>query len=120
MRLDKSFIINHDIQKAWDYALEGSRGDLLEVIVEGFIDFEYEITSVMKSTIYVKLFISKIHIYYLTILLLFLGKMIEEIVIYNQIGHNGGGVGWGEVINGGFGLENLTLKGLNTVLIYNA
>ena len=33
-----------DIQKAWDYALEGSRGDLLEVIVEGFIDFEYEIT----------------------------------------------------------------------------
>tara|TARA_Y100000991_G_scaffold207943_1_gene186487 strand:- start:170 stop:1327 length:1158 start_codon:yes stop_codon:yes gene_type:complete len=33
-----------DIQRAWDYALEGSRGDLLEVIVEGFIDFEYEIT----------------------------------------------------------------------------
>ena len=33
-----------DLQKAWDYALEGSRGDLLEVIVEGFIDFEYEIT----------------------------------------------------------------------------
>ena len=33
-----------DIQKAWDYALKGSRGDLLEVIVEGFIDFEYEIT----------------------------------------------------------------------------
>ena len=33
-----------DIQKAWDHALEGSRGDLLEVIVEGFIDFEYEIT----------------------------------------------------------------------------
>ena len=33
-----------DIQKAWDYALEGSRGDLLEVIVEEFIDFEYEIT----------------------------------------------------------------------------
>ena len=33
-----------DIQKAWNYALEGSRGDLLEVIVEGFIDFEYEIT----------------------------------------------------------------------------
>ena len=35
---------HNDIQKAWDYALEGSRGDLLEVIVEGFIDFEYEIT----------------------------------------------------------------------------
>jgi len=33
-----------DIEKAWNYALEGSRGDLLEVIVEGFIDFEYEIT----------------------------------------------------------------------------
>lgn len=33
-----------DWQKAWDYALEGSRGDLKEVIVEGFIDFEYEIT----------------------------------------------------------------------------
>jgi phosphoribosylglycinamide formyltransferase 2 len=33
-----------DIQKAWNYALEGSRGDLQEVIVEGFIDFDYEIT----------------------------------------------------------------------------
>lgn len=33
-----------DIEKAWKYALEGSRGDLMEVIVEGFIDFEYEIT----------------------------------------------------------------------------
>ena len=33
-----------DIQKAWNYALEGSRGDLMEVIVESFIDFEYEIT----------------------------------------------------------------------------
>lgn len=33
-----------DIEKAWNYALEGSRGDLMEVIVEGFIDFEYEIT----------------------------------------------------------------------------
>ena len=33
-----------DIQKAWDYAIEGSRGDLMEVIVEEFIDFEYEIT----------------------------------------------------------------------------
>ncbi len=33
-----------DIQKAWDYALEGSRGDVMEVIVEEFIDFEYEIT----------------------------------------------------------------------------
>ena len=33
-----------DIEKAWKYAIEGSRGDLQEVIVEGFIDFEYEIT----------------------------------------------------------------------------
>jgi phosphoribosylglycinamide formyltransferase 2 len=33
-----------DIEKAWNFALEGSRGDLLEVIVEGFIDFDYEIT----------------------------------------------------------------------------
>lgn len=33
-----------DIEKAWNYAMEGSRGDLREVIVEGFIDFEYEIT----------------------------------------------------------------------------
>jgi phosphoribosylglycinamide formyltransferase 2 len=34
----------NDIEKAWDYAMEGSRGDLKEVIVEGFIDFDYEIT----------------------------------------------------------------------------
>ena len=33
-----------DIEKAWQYALEGSRGDLAEVIVESFIDFDYEIT----------------------------------------------------------------------------
>ena len=33
-----------DIEKAWDYALQGSRGDLMEVIVEAFIDFDYEIT----------------------------------------------------------------------------
>lgn len=33
-----------DIQKAWDYAMEGSRGDLMEVIVEEFISFNYEIT----------------------------------------------------------------------------
>lgn len=33
-----------DIEKAWQYAMEGSRGDLREVIVEGFIDFNYEIT----------------------------------------------------------------------------
>jgi phosphoribosylglycinamide formyltransferase 2 len=33
-----------DIEKAWNYAMEGSRGDLKEVIVESFVDFEYEIT----------------------------------------------------------------------------
>lgn len=33
-----------DIENAWNYALEGSRGDLKEIIVEGFIDFDYEIT----------------------------------------------------------------------------
>ena len=33
-----------DIEKSWNYALEGSRGDLMEVIVESFIDFDYEIT----------------------------------------------------------------------------
>ncbi len=33
-----------DIRKSWDYAMEGSRGDLMEVIVEEFISFEYEIT----------------------------------------------------------------------------
>jgi len=34
----------NDIKKAWNYAIEGSRGDLMEVIVEAFIDFDYEIT----------------------------------------------------------------------------
>ena len=33
-----------DIKKSWDYAIEGSRGDLMEVIVEEFITFDYEIT----------------------------------------------------------------------------
>ncbi len=33
-----------DVQKAWEYGLDGSRGDLEEVIVESFIDFDYEIT----------------------------------------------------------------------------
>ncbi len=33
-----------DIETAWKYALEGSRGDLQEVIVEGFIKFYAEIT----------------------------------------------------------------------------
>ena len=33
-----------DIEKAWNYAMEGSRGDLMEVIVEDYINFDYEIT----------------------------------------------------------------------------
>ncbi len=33
-----------DIEKAWDYSQEGSRGDVAEVIVEAFVNFNYEIT----------------------------------------------------------------------------
>ncbi|KAF1043892.1 formate-dependent phosphoribosylglycinamide formyltransferase [Xylophilus sp.] len=33
-----------DVQKAWDYALAGGRVNRGRVIVEGFIDFDYEIT----------------------------------------------------------------------------
>lgn len=33
-----------DIQKAWDYSQEGSRGDVAEVIAEAFVNFNYEIT----------------------------------------------------------------------------
>lgn len=33
-----------DAPKAWDYAVGGSRGDLIEVIVEEFVPFESEIT----------------------------------------------------------------------------
>lgn len=33
-----------DIQKAWDYAVAGSRGDVVEVIVEAFVPFLSEIT----------------------------------------------------------------------------
>lgn len=33
-----------DIPLSWAYAVEGSRGDLIEVIVEEFISFDYEIT----------------------------------------------------------------------------
>ena len=33
-----------DVQQAWTYALEGSRGDIQEVIIESFIPFESEIT----------------------------------------------------------------------------
>lgn len=33
-----------DIEKAWNYAVEGSRGDVVEVIVEAFVNFHSEIT----------------------------------------------------------------------------
>ena len=33
-----------DIEKAWRYAVEGSRGDVVEVIVEAFVKFNSEIT----------------------------------------------------------------------------
>ena len=33
-----------DVQTSWDYAMDGSRGDVKEVIVEEFIPFESEIT----------------------------------------------------------------------------
>lgn len=33
-----------DVDRAWNYAMEGSRGDLKEVIVESFVDFDFEIT----------------------------------------------------------------------------
>ena len=33
-----------DISKAWNYAVEGSRGDVVEVIVEAFVKFNSEIT----------------------------------------------------------------------------
>ena len=33
-----------ELQAAWDCACEGSRGDIMEVIVEQFIPFDYEIT----------------------------------------------------------------------------
>jgi phosphoribosylglycinamide formyltransferase 2 len=36
--------INASIDKAWQYAVEGSRGDIVEVIVEAFVNFNSEIT----------------------------------------------------------------------------
>ena len=33
-----------DLQKAWDAACAGARGDIMEVIVEAFVPFDYEIT----------------------------------------------------------------------------
>lgn len=39
-----------DIEKSWNYAMAGTRGDLMEVIVEGFIHFESEITLLTVTT----------------------------------------------------------------------
>jgi phosphoribosylglycinamide formyltransferase 2 len=36
--------IDTDIEKAWNYAVAGSRGDVVEVIVEAFVNFNSEIT----------------------------------------------------------------------------
>jgi len=41
--------IKNDIDQAWNYSQEGSRGDVAEVIVEAFIDFDYEITLLTVS-----------------------------------------------------------------------
>ncbi|MDI9319692.1 MAG: formate-dependent phosphoribosylglycinamide formyltransferase [Phycisphaerales bacterium] len=38
-----------DIEKAWQYAVEGSRGDVIEVIVEAFVSFNSEITLLTVS-----------------------------------------------------------------------
>ncbi len=39
-----------DISTAWKYAIEGSRGDVVEVIVEEFITFDLEITLLTLTT----------------------------------------------------------------------
>ncbi|MBN2729146.1 MAG: formate-dependent phosphoribosylglycinamide formyltransferase [Bacteroidales bacterium] len=38
-----------DVEKAWSYAKEGARGSGGKVIVEGFVDFDYEITLLTVS-----------------------------------------------------------------------
>ena len=40
-----------DVQKAWDYAMAGGRVSHGRVIVEGFIDFEYEITQLTVRSV---------------------------------------------------------------------
>ena len=39
-------LVNHasEVERAWNYAIEGSRGDTQKIIVEEFIDFDIEIT----------------------------------------------------------------------------
>src|SRR5450830_1777484 len=40
-----------DVQKAWDYAMAGGRVSAGRVIVEGFIDFDYEITQLTVRSV---------------------------------------------------------------------
>ncbi len=40
-----------DLQAAWDYAMAGGRVQLARVIVEGFVDFDYEITQLTVRAI---------------------------------------------------------------------
>ncbi|WP_338589816.1 formate-dependent phosphoribosylglycinamide formyltransferase [Shewanella khirikhana] len=48
----QSVIRSHeDIQKAWDYAQSGGRAGEGRIIVEGFIDFDYEITLLTISAV---------------------------------------------------------------------
>jgi phosphoribosylglycinamide formyltransferase 2 len=41
---DTSAELSANIEKAWNYAVDGSRGDVVEVIVEAFVKFNSEIT----------------------------------------------------------------------------
>ena len=41
-----------DIEKAWNYAVEGSRGDVVEVIVEAFVKFNSEITLLTVTQVF--------------------------------------------------------------------
>lgn len=41
----------NDVAKAWDYAMQGGRVSQSRVIVEGFIDFDYEITQLTVRAI---------------------------------------------------------------------
>ena len=43
-----------EIKKVWEYAVEGSRGDVQEVIVEEFISFDLEITLLTVTTLFGK------------------------------------------------------------------
>lgn len=44
IKSDSSTPLTDQISQAWKYAVEGSRGDVVEVIVEAFVNFNYEIT----------------------------------------------------------------------------